>query len=129
MIGKKILSGKKETDLYDYQFYIPNKQLGEVVYSGGAALKRNLFKPILSIIILSFCITFNAFAEQEISLKINGENSKIKPIVVNGSAMLPLRYILNVVGFDSLESKNIYGYDSKRQYDNKINAGQKEVGC
>lgn len=31
--------------------------------------------------------------------------------------------------FDSLESKNIDGYDSKRQYDNKINAGEKEGGC
>ncbi len=65
-------------------------------------MKKNLFKVILSIIVLSFCIKSNAFAEQEISLKINGENSKIKPIVVNGSAMLPLRDILNVVGCDSI---------------------------
>lgn len=65
-------------------------------------MKRNLFRAIWTMMILCFIATLNIYATQRLSLDINGESSKIKPIVVNGSAMLPLRDTLNILGCDDI---------------------------
>lgn len=63
---------------------------------------KNKFKIVLTILIFSFFATTNTFAAEENLLYINGENSNIKPVIVNGSALLPLRDILGVFKCDNI---------------------------
>lgn len=65
-------------------------------------MKKNLLKSMLMMIVFCFFVTSNVFAEKKISLNTNGENSKITPIVVNGSSMLPLRDTLNIFRCDEI---------------------------
>ena len=69
-------------------------------------MRKNNFKIVLFIFILCFFTSISSFAEEKNLLYINGEKSNIKPIIVNDSAMLPLRDVLEVVGCDRIQWDN-----------------------